>query len=118
MAKTFVERLNEIVRLWEYEDEEQGDVKGETSSFRKIEVVHVKELDDAEVVLRILRSQEPVIVDIEKVADEDKQAVLDFICGMAYALNGTMEWVRNNVFVITPAGVEVDDDSIWYSLYR
>lgn len=118
MSKTLTERLNNLYSLWGAAKEEEQEGEAKKPSCYQIQVVEVNDLNDLERVLRFLQREEPVIVDLAKISDEDKRSVFDFVYGMVYALNGSLEKIRESTLVIIPDGVEVSDDTIWYSLYR
>ena len=57
-----------------------------------------------------LKARRPVVVNLEKVEYPVAQRIMDFLSGTIYALEGSIERVTNNIFVIAPNGVEVSGD--------
>jgi len=53
-----------------------------------------------------------VILNLEKATDEVARRVVDFVCGVTYALDGSYEKVGEKVFLFAPSNtiVTVEDD--------
>ena len=52
----------------------------------------------------------PVIVNLQNVDRDLSRRIIDFASGLCYGVGGQMERVANNVFLLTPANVEVSAD--------
>lgn len=48
-----------------------------------------------------IRANIPVLLDLTELSDEDAKRIIDFSAGLAYATSGTIERVRNRVYLIT-----------------
>ena len=70
-------------------------------------VVTPKSFDDAkEVADRFLNGQ-PVQVHLNGVGHEISRRIIDFASGLCYGSGGQLERVNNQVYLLTPTGVEV-----------
>lgn len=63
--------------------------------------------DDLPELVTYLRQGRPIVVSFEGKAEEDMRRMLDFIFGAACALEGSAQKVSHNIFVVTPASVDV-----------
>lgn len=75
--------------------------------------VHVMEptgFNDAQDVGDRLRSNQPVILNLQRVDRDLQRRLIDFSSGLAYALGGHMSKAADQVFLITPSNVDVSDE--------
>ena len=76
----------------------------------KVQVVAPARFGDAKDIADCLKSNRPVIVNLQ-VADRDLQRrMIDFCSGVTYALSGEMEKVADEVFLLAPTNVKVSDE--------
>lgn len=54
-----------------------------------------------------IRQNQSVMLDLEKIADEDRRRILDFISGAIYGLNGSIHKFKNDSFILTPEGKKI-----------
>lgn len=72
----------------------------------RVQVVSPTEFADAQEIGDKLRAHQPVIVNLQ-LADRDLgRRMIDFCSGLTYALDGHMEKVTDQVFLIEPLGPE------------
>ncbi|MCZ7536424.1 MAG: cell division protein SepF [Acidimicrobiia bacterium] len=75
--------------------------------------VHVMEptgFNDAQDLGDRLKSNQPVILNLQRVDRDLQRRLIDFSSGLAYALGGQMSKAADQVFLITPSNVEVSDE--------
>lgn len=63
--------------------------------------------EEVESLIDYLRRREPAIVNLDKPPVEIAQRILDMLSGAIYALNGSMHRIQDNIFLLTPEGVEI-----------
>ncbi len=56
-----------------------------------------------------LRENKPVIVNLKYLDNTSGKRLIDFICGTAYAINGHMMKIGENIFLFTPENVLIAD---------
>ena len=56
------------------------------------------------------KSGQPVIVNLQSVDRDLRRRLVDFASGLCYALGGKMDRVADQVYLLTPADVEVSSD--------
>jgi cell division inhibitor SepF len=66
--------------------------------------------EDAQEICDQIKSRKPVVVNLEKVEYPTAQRIMDFLSGTCYSLNGGIQRVANNIFVIAPENVDVSGD--------
>ncbi|MCQ0025042.1 cell division protein SepF [Streptomyces somaliensis DSM 40738] len=75
---------------------------------RRMVVLRVQVFADAREVAEHLVSQVPVLLDLTSADTEVAKRVLDFSSGVVFGLGSSMHRVDRNVFLLTPAGTEVE----------
>ncbi len=54
-----------------------------------------------------LRSRRPVVVNLQRVRNDQAIRIVDFLSGTVYALNGNISKIGPNIFICTPDSVEI-----------
>ncbi len=68
--------------------------------------------EDVAEVAAHLRSGHSVVLNLETTDRDIARRVLDFLSGVAYALDGDLKMVSTNTYIITPNGVAIQGDLI------
>jgi cell division inhibitor SepF len=76
----------------------------------RVHVMEPKGFNDAQEVGDRLKASQPVILNLQGVDRDLQRRLIDFSSGLAYALDGTMSKAADQVFLLTPANVEVSED--------
>ena len=76
----------------------------------KVVVVSIERFDEAKEVVDHLRNKKPVVVNLEKVEYPVAQKIMDFLIGACYALDGSLQRVSSNIFIIAPANFDIESD--------
>lgn len=76
----------------------------------KVHVVEPKSFNDAQEVADRLKVTQPVILNLQGLDRELQRRLIDFGSGVTYALGGSMSRVHDEVFLLTPANVEVSQE--------
>ena len=80
----------------------------------EIKIAEPKIYEDSLTIATYLRENTPVIVNLKHLDNTSSKRLLDFVCGTAYAINGHMMKVGENIFLFSPEHiliVETDDKS-------
>ena len=67
--------------------------------------------EDAKLAADGLKGGEQQIVNLERATPQMGERIIDFLNGVCYALDGTVERVGDKVYMFVPANVEVEVDS-------
>lgn len=73
-------------------------------------VVSPTGFNDVQQVADKFRRNQPVIVNMQGLDRDLSRRLIDFSSGLCYGLEGDMERVADQVFLLTPSGAEVSDD--------
>lgn len=78
----------------------------------QMEVVIIKpeSYDDAQEISDRIKTKKPVVVNLEKVEYPLAQRIMDFLSGTCYSLDGRIQRVANNIFIIAPENVDISGD--------
>ncbi len=77
------------------------------SATPRFHLVHPTSFNDAQEVGDKFREGFSVIMNLQAADRELGRRLVDFASGLAYGLGGSMQPVAENVFLVTPAGVQV-----------
>ena len=75
---------------------------------RRMVVLRVQVFADAREVAEYLIAQVPVLLDLTSADAEVAKRILDFTSGVVFGLGSGMHRVDRNVFLLSPAGMEVE----------
>lgn len=76
----------------------------------QVVVVKLECYEDAQEICDQIKSKKPVVVNLEKVEYPIAQRIMDFLSGTCYSLDGTIQRVANNIFIIAPENVDISGD--------
>jgi cell division inhibitor SepF len=91
------------------EPEQRGVVRPLPSTAKPF-VVSPSGFNDVQQVADHFKRNQPVIVNLQGVDRDLSRRLIDFSSGLCYGLEGDMERVADQVFLLTPNGAEVSDD--------
>ena len=81
-----------------------------TSRYVKPQLIAPQSFGDAKELADRFKDATPVIMNLQGIERDLARRLIDFASGICYALDGSMEKVASQVFLLTPASVEVSDD--------
>lgn len=76
----------------------------------EVVVIQPETYDEAQDVCDHIKSQRPVIINLEQMERNVAQRIMDFVSGACYTLNGNLQRVTNNIFIIAPENIDVAGD--------
>lgn len=76
----------------------------------EVAILQPTEYEDASEIADRLKAKKAVVVNLEDLTKEDAIKVLDFISGVVYALEGTIQKVSSGIFLIAPYNVTIAGD--------
>jgi cell division inhibitor SepF len=77
----------------------------------EIVVLEPHTLDEARAGADHLKSRRPVIVNLRETDHDLARRIVDFTCGVTYAVDGQMQRVGDEIFLFTPSTVTVTAES-------
>lgn len=66
--------------------------------------------EDAQEICDQIKTKRPVVVNLEKLEYPVAQRIMDFLSGTCYSLEGSIQRVANNIFIIAPENVDISGD--------
>ena len=72
-----------------------------------VEFVFPNKFDDVQYVMNYLKEGESVMLNLNRMNEYDSQRLLDCTYGAIYALNGSIQRVENNIFLLMPEGFNI-----------
>ena len=64
-------------------------------------------LEEAGEVCDYRKEKKTVIVNLENIEHEIAQRISDFLCGACYALDGSIQLISDDIFIIGPVNVDI-----------
>ncbi len=83
-----------------------------TTAQLQVILVKPERFDDAANVADHLREKHTVVLNLESTNKDVSRRLVDFLSGVAYALDGQIKKVANSTFIITPYNVDIMGDLI------
>ncbi len=80
------------------------------ASAARVHVVEPQGFNDAQEVGDRLKSDQPVIINLQGLSKDLQRRLIDFSSGLTYAIGGSMSRVADQVFLLTPSNVEVSQE--------
>lgn len=77
----------------------------------KVVIMEPKSFDESQSIADQLKNRRPVIVNLETADRNLAKRIVDFVCGTAYALNGSMQKIGNGIFLFVPSNVDIAGES-------
>lgn len=66
-----------------------------------------KSYSEVQRLIDFLKQGESVMLNLDNVTEDEAQRMLDFASGAVYALNGSVQRVSGNIFLLTPEGLNI-----------
>ncbi|WP_379131584.1 cell division protein SepF [Paenibacillus sp. sgz500958] len=73
----------------------------------KVVLYEPRSYDEAQEIADHLRSHRTVVINLQRVRNEQAMRIIDFISGTVYALGGGISKIGGNIFMCTPDTVEI-----------
>jgi cell division inhibitor SepF len=78
----------------------------------RVAIVEPESFDDAEYVGSALRNRQPVVMDLRGLPRDLMRRLIDFASGSTFVLDGSMERTADQVFLLTPDGVNIPNSEL------
>ena len=76
----------------------------------EVNIVKPANFGESQQICQILLDGQPVVVNLEGMDLVEAQRIMDFLSGTCYSLEGSIQRVANNIFVIAPENVEISGE--------
>ncbi|WP_010252745.1 cell division protein SepF [Acetivibrio cellulolyticus] len=76
----------------------------------KVVVVQPENFNDAQDICDHLKNKKPIVINLEGLEKDLAQRIIDFLSGAVYSLDGAIQKVSNEIFIIAPYNVDIMGD--------
>lgn len=94
----------------EYRD--SGNIKVSSGASIEMVVVKPEKIETVTQIADYLVDKKTILLNLEETNKETARRLIDFLNGVAYAINGDLRKVATNTYVITPNNVELSGEKI------
>jgi len=105
------ESINEPVEA-ENEYRDGGNIKVSSGASIEMVVVKPEKLETVTQIADYLVDRKTILLNLEETNKETARRLIDFLNGVAYAINGDLRKVATNTYVITPSNVELTGEKL------
>ncbi|NCB33610.1 MAG: cell division protein SepF [Erysipelotrichia bacterium] len=100
-------RQSETRPVSTYESTKNQNVK-RVSADTKMVLFEPRSFEEAEEIARHLKSRRAAVVNLHRLQRDYAQRTIDFLTGVVFALDGTIQKIGHNVILCAPRGIGVD----------
>ncbi|MFA5524849.1 MAG: cell division protein SepF [Tissierellales bacterium] len=79
-----------------------------TNNNIKLVVYEPSKYEEAPRIVEDLKNRKIVVINLEEIEVEPKKQIFDFLNGSIYALDGNIQKVSKDIFILAPNNVEID----------
>jgi cell division inhibitor SepF len=76
-----------------------------------IVVLQPRTFDDARNAAEYLKGRRPIVVNLREADRDVAQRIVDFLCGVDYAVDGHLQRVAEEIFLFTPSNIVITSES-------
>ena len=104
----------ETIEQPEAEGDSKGSANVSVSSGSSIEMIVVKpeKLETVTQIADYLVDRKTILLNLEETNKDTARRLIDFLNGVAYAINGDLRKVATNTYVVTPSNVELSGEKL------
>lgn len=94
-------------------DQRKGGAKGSnivsihSQKASKVVLYEPRSYEEAQEIADHLRSRRSVIINLQRVRNDQALRIIDFLSGTVYALGGNISKLGSNIFICTPDNIEI-----------
>lgn len=81
-----------------------------TTTQLKVVVMQPESFDEAKDIVDHFKTKKPVVINLEDVDKEIARRIIDFLSGSVYALDGEIQKISKDIFLIAPYNVGIMGD--------
>lgn len=81
-----------------------------TNATMRVIISKPKDYDEATTICDELKNRKIIVVNVSDLEPKIAQRLLDFMGGASYVLNGELQEVEKNVYILSPSNVEVSNE--------
>ncbi len=101
---------DEAKALSEYEAPKNKAVSSRVSGDTKMVLFEPRSFEESEVIAKHLKERKAAVINLHRLPPESSQRSIDFLTGVIFALNGSIQKVGANVILCAPSSIGVDGE--------
>lgn len=86
--------------------------RNNTDRKTRIKIVEPRMYSEVKDIADIVLSNQSVILNFRRMENDQAKKVIDFMMGVTYAVEGDIQRIGDQIFLCTPAGIEIDADEL------
>ncbi|NLK96970.1 cell division protein SepF [Defluviitalea saccharophila] len=103
-----IEEKAEIPQIRNYHTRNNSKIVNiHTNVQMEVVITNPEKYEEAQEICDHIKAKKPVVINLENLDRLVAQRVMDFLSGACYALNGDVQRVANNIFIIAPENVDI-----------
>ena len=111
----FLDELKKLTRPYDEHEDDYLDAAevvnlGSGSAQSQVVLVKPERFETAAEIADHLRARRPVLINLETTPKDVTRRLVDFLSGVAYALDGKVKKIAANTYIITPSNVDLVGD--------
>lgn len=100
----------EAKALSEYEAPKNKNVTNKVSGDTKMVLFEPRSFEESEEIAKHLKDRRAAVINLHRLTPESSQRSIDFLTGVIFALNGSIQKVGKNVILCAPSTMGVDGE--------
>ena len=84
--------------------------RGQNNTGMEVCVIKPTNVEDAREITETLLANRAVVLNLEGLDNYNAQRIIDFTSGSCFAISGNLQKISHNIFIITPASVDISGD--------
>lgn len=85
-------------------------VKIDTTARLDVVILQPESFEDSQDVADAIKAKRPCVLNLENVAPEVERRIVDFVSGVIYAVDGSIQRVSKGIFLVAPYNVSITGD--------
>lgn len=93
---------------YEEDNEIKNTVKGTVDYKNKTIIIEPRAFSEAQQIADYLKNKNQVVVNFKRVTTDVSKRIMDFLNGIVYAIDGTMQKLGPGIIICAPKGFEIE----------
>lgn len=82
--------------------------KRERDDMAKINIIEPRVYSEVETIAALLIDKQAVLLNLRRVDESQARRIIDYLAGIAYAVNGDVQKLSEDIFLCVPSNIEIE----------
>lgn len=82
--------------------------KRERDDMAKINIIEPRVYSEVETIASLLIERQAVLLNLRRVDEAQARRIIDYLAGIAYAVNGDVQKLSEDIFLCVPSNIEIE----------